>query len=183
VISGKATNTNFKIFGLTRSGSNPQSTALEASTLTITPAMQLCICCIYYKEVWSLSNMQIYRFGNIILNIHKRLQMKVKTWSTVRGGLGSWCLMPQIWNFNQSENMMFLREKIKCKKYILKTNNDRHKVIIITLLDRNCLPFASIWVHIFCVVLLCVFTPWVPWCGVCCGFHIGTMFVFTSCCF
>jgi hypothetical protein len=38
VLSGEATHTNFIVFGLTQSGlTNPQSTALEASTLTITP--------------------------------------------------------------------------------------------------------------------------------------------------
>jgi len=41
VLSGEATHTNFIVFGLTRSGSNPQSTTLEASKLTITPPMRL----------------------------------------------------------------------------------------------------------------------------------------------
>jgi hypothetical protein len=41
MLSGEATNTNFIVFDLTRSGSNQQSTALEASTLTITTPMWL----------------------------------------------------------------------------------------------------------------------------------------------
>jgi hypothetical protein len=58
--------------------------------------------------------------------------------------------------------------------------------------SMNCLPFASIWVHpvllgffyepvlvillVFCVVLLYVFTFWVPCCGVYYDFRIKTMF-------
>jgi hypothetical protein len=70
---------------------------------------------------------------------------------------------------------------------------------------RNCLPFASTWVHpglfcfgflflflffcfflgggsvlliclVFCVVLLCVFMFWVPCCDVRCGFRMKRMF-------
>jgi len=40
-LSGEATNTNVTVLGFTRSGLNPQYTALEASTLTITPQMWL----------------------------------------------------------------------------------------------------------------------------------------------
>ena len=39
MLSGEATNTNFIVFGLNRSGLNPQYTALKASMLTITPPM------------------------------------------------------------------------------------------------------------------------------------------------
>ena len=39
MLSGEATHTNFKVFGLIRRGSNPRSTSFEASTLTITPPM------------------------------------------------------------------------------------------------------------------------------------------------
>ena len=35
----KATNANFIVFGVMRSGSNSRSTAIEAITLTITPPM------------------------------------------------------------------------------------------------------------------------------------------------
>ena len=41
MLSGKATNTNFMVFGLTRSGLEPTIYALEASKLTITPAKRL----------------------------------------------------------------------------------------------------------------------------------------------
>jgi hypothetical protein len=57
------------------------------------------------------------------------------------------------------------------------------------LIYRKCLPFASTWVHlgflvgsvlliflVFCVVLLCVFTFWVPCCGVRYDFRINTLF-------
>ena len=43
VLSGETTNTNLRVFGLTRPGSNQWSTSLEASPLTITPPLQLCI--------------------------------------------------------------------------------------------------------------------------------------------
>ena len=43
--SGEATNTNFIVFGLTRPrGSNPLSTTLKASMLTILPTMRLLTC-------------------------------------------------------------------------------------------------------------------------------------------
>ena len=41
MLSGEATNTNFIVFGLIRSGLNPGSTALEVSTLIITPLMMV----------------------------------------------------------------------------------------------------------------------------------------------
>jgi hypothetical protein len=40
MLSGEATNTSFIVLGLTRRGSHPQSSAHEASTLTITPPMR-----------------------------------------------------------------------------------------------------------------------------------------------
>ena len=40
ILAELATNTNFIVFALTRSGSNPRSTALGVSTLTITPSMR-----------------------------------------------------------------------------------------------------------------------------------------------
>jgi hypothetical protein len=39
-LSWEATHTNFIVFGLIRWGSNPRSTVLEVSTLTITPPMR-----------------------------------------------------------------------------------------------------------------------------------------------
>ena len=41
VFSGETTNTNFIVFSLTKLGTNPQSTTLHVSTLTITPPMLL----------------------------------------------------------------------------------------------------------------------------------------------
>ena len=43
MLSGEATNTNFIVFGLTRTGSNPRSTTVESSTLTFTPSMRLIV--------------------------------------------------------------------------------------------------------------------------------------------
>ena len=52
VLSEEATNTNFIVFGLIRS-SNPRSTTLDASTLTIIPSMRS----LYY---WRLHGKEIY---------------------------------------------------------------------------------------------------------------------------
>ena len=41
MLSEEATNINFIVFGLPDQDSNPRSTALEESTLTITPIFQL----------------------------------------------------------------------------------------------------------------------------------------------
>ena len=41
VLSGEATHSNIIVFGLTRSGLEPPSTAFQVSTLTITSSMQL----------------------------------------------------------------------------------------------------------------------------------------------
>jgi hypothetical protein len=43
LLNGEATHTNFIVFGLTRSGSNPRSTAFEASIPTIAPPMKYCV--------------------------------------------------------------------------------------------------------------------------------------------
>ena len=52
MLSGEATNTNFIVFGLTRPGLNQKkSTALEASTPTIMPQMQLPVLVFFISRV------------------------------------------------------------------------------------------------------------------------------------
>ena len=59
MLSAEATNTNFIVFGLTRPGSNPQSTALETGTLTSTPPMwykySYLNCCLPHKLLSSIT--------------------------------------------------------------------------------------------------------------------------------
>ena len=57
VLSGETANTNFMVFDLTRSGLNRRSTALVASTLTITPLMQF-----YFIELL------VRKFGSKVTN-------------------------------------------------------------------------------------------------------------------
>ena len=65
MLSGEETNTNFIGFGLTDQGSNPRSTTLQASTLTITPLMKVHVhWIIYLHYYYILKTIPILSYGN-----------------------------------------------------------------------------------------------------------------------
>ena len=73
VLSREATHANFRIFGLTRPppwpdrGSNPRSTTLEASTLTIKPLMRL------FFSLAIHEHLRAFRLGSCHLTFHSSL--------------------------------------------------------------------------------------------------------------
>ena len=99
MLNGEAVHTNFIVFGLTRSGSNPQSTTLEASKLSITlPPMRL-----YDKSTIFISSQ---------LNILLSIEFSTEWFESVETESETRCS----WAYYRKEGFQLITEVVEIKQ-------------------------------------------------------------------